>query len=171
MKTAQILAETPIKTSIFGETILSDYELQRGKPMPSKLHSVIQTNIATFLKYGYKPQYQVLTELSIRLQGNKYVPDIALYDKNASNWQEEEIEMTLPPLLAIEIESPSQATDEMKAKADKYLSAGVRSVWLVMPALAGVMVLHSAAKARFFSDGDVVDEVLSIRIPVGEIFE
>ncbi|MFY7998077.1 MAG: Uma2 family endonuclease [Candidatus Kapaibacteriota bacterium] len=170
MITAQMLAETPIETSIYGEAI-SDYELERGKPMPSKLHSVIQSNLGFFLRSRYGSRFQILTELSIRLQSNKYVPDIALYDKNASDWSEEEIEMILPPLLAIEIESPSQATDEMKAKTDKYLAAGVRSVWLVMPALLGVMVFHPGAKARFFSDGDVIDDVLDIRIPIAEIFE
>lgn len=170
METAQMLAETPIETSIYGGTI-SDYELERGKPAPSKLHAVIQSNIATSLQYRYKPQFRLLMEIDLRLFGKKYVPDIALYDKNSSDWREEEIEMTLPPLLAVEIESPSQATDEMKSKADKYLAAGVKSVWLVMPALGGVMVFHSGAKARFYSDGDVIDDALDIRIPVEEIFE
>ncbi len=170
METAEILAETPIETSIYGE-IISDYELERGKPMPSKFHAIIQSNLGFYLRSRYNSRFKILTELSIRLQSKKYVPDIALYDKDASDWREEEIEMTLPPLLTVEIESPSQGTNEMKAKADKYLAAGVKSVWLVMPALGGVMVFHAGTKARFYSDGDVIDDVVSIRIPVDEIFE
>lgn len=124
------------------EEEISDYEMERGKPMPSKLHSVIQANLSYLLKCLYKSRFRALSELAIRLDGNKYVPDICLYSVDASNWHEEEIEMTEPPLLAIQIESPRQSTYEMKEKADTYLAAGVRSVWIVLPALAGVMVLH-----------------------------
>jgi Uma2 family endonuclease len=166
METVSMLAEE----AHLGTTI-SDYEIERGKPMPSKLHSVIQINIGSAIKMRYKSRYRVMSELSVRLHGNKYVPDIVVYSQDASNWHIEEIEMTTPPLLAIEIESPSQATDEMKAKADKYLAAGVRSVWLVMPALGGIMVLQSEKKARFFSEGNVVDEELGIEIPIDEVFE
>jgi Uma2 family endonuclease len=153
---------------------LSDYETERGKPMPSKRHSLIQTNIGTAIKNRYKRQYRTMSELSMRLHGEKFVPDLAVYPFDASDWSKEEIEMTLTPLLIVEIESPSQSTDEMKEKADKYFAAGVRSVWLVLPALAGVMVLHPESKSRFFSEGeivDVVDDVLNIRIPVDEVFE
>jgi Uma2 family endonuclease len=149
---------------------ISDYELERGKPMPSKVHAATQTNVLDALA-RYKKQYRRLTELSLRLQGEKLVPDIALYAQDASDWHENEIEMMLPPLLSIEIVSPSQSIDEMKEKADKYFAAGVRSVWLVLPALAGVMVLHPEEKARFYSDGDIVDDAVGIRIPVDEVFE
>jgi Uma2 family endonuclease len=166
METSPMLAETDV-----AEQSLSEYELERGKPMPSKIHSIIQTNIATLLNYGYKSRFRVLSELSVRLYGTKYVPDIALYNKDASDWHEEELEMTTPPLLAIEIVSPSQSIDEMKEKADKYLAAGVKSVWLVLPALAGVMVLQSGRKARFFSEGELVDDMLEIRLPIDDVFE
>ncbi len=149
---------------------LSDYEIERGKPMPSKVHATTQTNVIVALA-KYKKQYRQLTELSLRLQGEKLVPNIALYAEDASDWHENEIEMTLPPLLSVEIVSPSQSIDEMKEKADKYFAAGVRSVWLVLPALAGVMVLHAGERARFFSEGDIVDDALGIRIPVDEVFE
>lgn len=149
---------------------ISDYELERGKPMPSKVHAATQTNVLDALA-RYKKQYRRLTELSLRLQGEKLVPDIALYAQDASDWHENEIEMTLPPLLSIDIVSPSQSIDEMKEKADKFFAAGVRSVWLVLPALAGVMVLHPEEKARFYSDGDIIDDALGIRIPVDEVFE
>jgi Uma2 family endonuclease len=152
------------------EEEISEYEIERGKPMPSKVHATTQTNVLDAL-VRYKKQYRRLTELSLRLQGEKLVPDIALYAEDASDWHENEIEMTLPPLLSIEIVSPSQSIDEMKEKADKYFAAGVRSVWLVLPALAGVMVLHPEEKARFYSDGEIIDDALGIRIPVDEVFE
>lgn len=139
--------------------------------MPSKLHSAIQSNVSFVLRHNYTSRFKILPELSVRLLGNKYVPDIALYDKDASDWRVEEIEMTAPPLLAIEIESPSQSTNQMTEKAHQYLAAGVKSVWLVFPALAGVMVYHKGRKPRFVADGDLVDDVLDIRIAIDEVFE
>ncbi|MFY7998078.1 MAG: Uma2 family endonuclease [Candidatus Kapaibacteriota bacterium] len=169
METAQMLAETPIETSIYSEAI-SAYELERGKPMPNKQHAATQENLIDVL-LRYKHLYRRLPELSLRLHGEKFVPDIALYPRSASDWHEPEKEMTIPPLLAIEIVSPSQSMDEMKVKADKYLAAGVKSVWLVFPALAGVMVFHEGRKAHFFSDGELLDDVLDIRVLIDEVFQ
>lgn len=152
------------------ETALSEYELDRGKPIPNKQHSITQANLLDVL-LRYKQQYKRLPELSLRLLGEKFVPDIALYATTASDWHQPETEMTLPPLLAIEIVSPSQTMEEMTIKAHKYIAAGVRSVWLVLPLLAGVMVLHTGQKTRFFSEGNLVDEELGIEIPIDEVFE
>jgi hypothetical protein len=37
--------------------------------------------------------------------------------------------------------------------------------------LAGVMVLQSGRKARFFSEGELVDDMLEIRLPIDDVFE
>ncbi len=168
----ETLTEPSIATeaSSLLEEEMSDYERERGKQTPSKVHAATQTNVLDALA-RYKKQYRRLTEISLRLDGEKFVPDIALYAAHASDWHENESEMTLPPLLCIEVVSPTQSIDEMKEKADKYFAAGVRSVWLVLPALAGVMVLHANTKARFFSEGELLDNELGIGIPVDEVFE
>jgi Uma2 family endonuclease len=170
METSPTLEQTGAVEHDFAEATLSDYELERGKPMPNKKHAVTQGNLMDAL-LPYKADYKRLPELSIRLEGQKYVPDIALYGLYASDWNEPETEMMIPPLLAIEIVSPSQSVDEMKAKADQYLAAGVKSVWLVFPALAGIMILQAERKPRFFSEGELVDEALDIRIVIDEVFE
>jgi Uma2 family endonuclease len=167
METTKAVNTAPY-LAIEGE--LSEYEIERGKPMPSKVHAATQTNVIIALAI-YNKLYKQLTELSLRLNGDRFVPDIVLYHKDASDWHDNEIEMTLPPLLAIEIVSPSQSIDEMKEKADKYFASGVRSVWLILPALAGVMVLHPNEKVRFYSDGEIIDDALGIRIPVDAVFE
>jgi Uma2 family endonuclease len=164
METASIVASDEY---VIAE--ISDYERERGKPMPSKTHAVTQENLLDVF-IPYKHLYRRLPELTLRLNGEKFVPDISLYPRNASDWYENEIEMTLPPLLTIEIVSPSQSIDEMSIKAEKYIAAGVRSVWLVLPSLAGVMILHAGRKARFFSEGDLIDDELDIRFPIDEVF-
>jgi Uma2 family endonuclease len=170
MQAAPEHATAEIEEIVEIEEGLSEYEIERGKPMPTMPHAVTHENLMdAFLPY--KHLYRRLPEISLRLDGMKFVPDIALYPRNAADWSGRDVEMTFPPTLAIEILSPSQSIDEMKEKADKYFAAGTRSVWLVIPALAGVMVLHPQRKAKFFSEGELVDDALDIRINVEEIFE
>lgn len=138
--------------------------------MPGKSHAIAQSNLIFLLRTYYGTAYRALSELSLRLLDEKLVPDIALYANDASNWHVNETEMTIPPLLAIEIQSPSQSVDTMKAKAEQYFAAGVRSVWIVLPALETVAILHASAKPRFFTEGDIVDEALDIHFPVEEVF-
>ena len=61
---------------------LSEYELERGKPMPSLLHSVLQSNLIRLLSAAYHQNYLVLPKLSITTpDGKPLVPDIAIYSK------------------------------------------------------------------------------------------
>ena len=86
---------------------ISDYELQRGKPMPSKLHSRLQANILVQLVNNYQAKYDIFSELSLSLDGWDSVPDICIYEKTEIDYQNDEIELTIPPLCAIEIISPT----------------------------------------------------------------
>lgn len=61
---------------------LSDYELERGKPMPSYLRSRAQGNLAFLLKLRYAERYNVLPELKLSLNAWDAAPDICLYPKN-----------------------------------------------------------------------------------------
>ncbi|WP_460907766.1 hypothetical protein [Spirosoma areae] len=49
--------------------LLSDYEADRRKPMPSKNHAFIQTNLTGIL-YAYRKQYRIATEIRIE---NKWI--------------------------------------------------------------------------------------------------
>ncbi len=48
---------------------ISDYELERGKPMPSENHSAIQLNIGFELKTKYRNQFRFMSELNIEVGG------------------------------------------------------------------------------------------------------
>jgi hypothetical protein len=66
----------------------SQYELERGKPIPSKNHSIIQKRITKFIEEKYPNKFEILPELSldIRTAGREKVPDldkfISLVDTN-----------------------------------------------------------------------------------------
>jgi len=59
---------------------MSDYKRERGKPIPGKLHSLAQTNLTIALSQ-FRPTYQALSELSMRLADRDVTPDISVYRK------------------------------------------------------------------------------------------
>jgi hypothetical protein len=51
-----------------------------------------------------------------------------------------------------------------------YFDLGVKSCWLVDPAINTVTVYTSIDKWRTFSSGEVVDETLGIQLLMDELF-
>lgn len=56
---------------------VSEYEAERGKPMPSKNHSIIQSNLIFELKLHYRDTYRFLSEIS--LENPRTVLDIGIF--------------------------------------------------------------------------------------------
>ena len=61
--------------------------------------------------------------------------------------------------------------DDLVRKADTYFAAGVKSCWIVQPALKLVLVLTPDRDPEFHSSGSAVDRATGIAIPVEEIFQ
>ena len=55
-----------------------DYELERGKPMPSLKHAFIQRNLL-LPNAGLGPDYLVLPELGLALDAQKALPDVSVW--------------------------------------------------------------------------------------------
>ena len=100
---------------------LSDYELERGKPMPSKNHGLVQGNMTIALGIKYRKEYSFLTELTLEFGEKNYVPDICIYPKQTYDGRNDEIRVTAPPLTAIEILSPKQGSEEIMKKLTRIL--------------------------------------------------
>jgi Uma2 family endonuclease len=150
----------------------SQYELERHKPMPSKLHSITQSNLIGLFYVNYVNQYRPFSELSLSLTGWDSVPDIALYPKTEIDFNHDEIQMTEPPLCAIEILSPTQSINELIYKAEKYFQVGVKSCWLVIPLLKNVYVFADRENYQIYRVGEqLIDEKLNIQIPLNEVFK
>lgn len=151
--------------------IKSDYELERGKPMPSKHHSIIQGAIQGNLFVQYNKQYWILPELSILFNNIQKVPDLAIYSRENFANEQEEIKTTQIPLCAIEILSPTQNINELIDKSLIYFEHGVKSYWLVVPALKTVFVFYSEENyAAFLKDDVLKDKVLGIELDLKKIF-
>ena len=64
---------------------VSDYEIERNKPIPSLNHSIIQLNLGSELLQTYKKQFRVVSELSLALAEWPSVPDICIFPKTPLN--------------------------------------------------------------------------------------
>ncbi len=148
---------------------LSEYEAERGKPMPSLNHSAVQT----FLIIGfsrYVEKYSILSELSLELDGTPFVPDISIYPRLSVDWQHDHVKQTDPPLTVVEILSPTQSLDSLIEKADAYFAAGVKSCWIVQPVVESIVVLEPGKKPEVHAGGEVTDPPTGITVQVEEIF-
>jgi Uma2 family endonuclease len=152
---------------------LSDYEIERGKPMPSKNHSIIQSNII-FLTGKYRKNFRFLSEISLELGYWLSTPDIGIFPPMSIDTRHDEIRINEAPLGVVEILSPTQGMTELTDKAEKYFEYGVKSVWLVIPTLQTVVVYSSTNDFQLFKknkDKTLKDSVLNIEISLNEIFE
>ncbi len=148
---------------------VSEYERERGKPMPSRNHGLVQYYLVLALS-RYDQDYSVIPELSLELAGRPMVPDLSVYPKLKHDWRHDEVKMTEPPLLVIEIMSPTQGMEEVVLKAEAYLEAGVKACWIVQPALEAIAVMDPGAKPKVFTSGELTDPATGISITVEEIF-
>lgn len=79
-----------------------------------------------------------------------------------------------PPVLAVEILSPSDKQDEITEKIREYLEVGVALVWIVEPTFETVTVYCPNARPRLFAGDEVLvgdPHLPGLKFTVAEIFE
>ncbi len=148
----------------------SDYEQERGKPLPSRNHGYLQATITGAI-LEYRDQFTPFGELTLQLGDLRVTPDVCVYPKMRLNFQEDEARMTEPPLLAVEIVSPTQSTQDVVDKINDMLDAGVESCWLVQPAMETVTIYTADAKPHTVSSGTVEDPATDIAVEISAIFD
>lgn len=149
----------------------NQYQLERGKPAPSEVHGYIQSGLIFEIGSVHEDKYNLFSELSLNLNGWNSVPDIAIYPKRKINFREDRIEVTTPPLCAIEILSPSQSLQELVNKASNYFQHGVKSCWLVIPSLENIYVFSSPESYSIFRSNQILsDTALGIELELAKIF-
>lgn len=78
-----------------------------------------------------------------------------------------------PPDLAVEVVSPSDGPDAVRAKVAEYLAAGTRLVWVVDPETETVTVYRKLLGPRTLEKGDVLegeDVVPGFHVEVKDLF-
>ena len=164
-----------MKDDVFTEetrTVETDYETERNKPMPNRIHGHIQQNIGFELKLNYRDQFNIESEVTLDTQPKSSTPDICIFPKKMLVWENLASKAQDMPLTTIEIQSPSQSPEDLIQKArDYYFPAGVQSAWIVIPTLKAIRILLPGNHSLLFISGEANDPTNGIRIPVEKIFE
>ena len=153
-------------------TLISDYELERNKPLPSLNHSITQSTLLAELVINYRKKFTFLSELSLEMpEKPNSVPDICIYPKMEIDFLHDKISLSQMPLTAIEIVSPSQSNDDILSKFERYFSAGVKSCWLVLLSFKAISVYSAIGVYRFFTESEMlVDQATGIELALTSIF-
>jgi Uma2 family endonuclease len=150
---------------------VTDYEIERQKPMPSKLHSIVQGNLYFEFRMKYRDKYKAYPELTLDLSGKNPVPDLCLLEAEPTDYAHDEIKVATLPLLVVEILSPRQSIEDIKDKISNiYNPAGVKSIWLVIPPLKTVSLVLPDGEFHTITSGIVKDLYLDIELNMADIF-
>jgi Uma2 family endonuclease len=149
-----------------------DYIKERNKPLPGKLHSLVQSNLIFYLNTHCGKKYDILSELSLKLVSGNITPDVCLYKINTLDFTHDEVQVKIPPKLAIEILSPKQNIEDIKSKyRNIYLTAEIKSVWLIIPELKVVAIGMPDGLFEVVKTDVVKDLYLDIELPITDIFK
>lgn len=151
---------------------LSTYEIERNKPMPNRIHGLIQGRIIFLLYLAAENQYQYTSETSLATTP-KSTPDVCIFEPKELNTREIKAKEEEPPITTIEIQPPSQSLETLIAKIwELYFPMGVQSAWIVIPALKAVQViLPDNSKTVFLEKDTLKDATTGIEIEVAKIFK
>ena len=78
-----------------------------------------------------------------------------------------------PPILAVEILSPSDAQEDIDEKVDLLLATGVKIVWVVNPRFRTINVYRPDAEPELFNERQEITaepHLPGFRVSVAEIF-
>ncbi len=153
-------------------TELTAYEIERGKPMPDIIHGAIQANLSFDFKTRYRASLRVVLEVTLDIKPAGTTPDLLVYHSFRLDYDHRTARFTTPPLLIIEIQSPSQSLEVMVEKTAVYFAFGVKSCWVILPSIRAVMVYSAPERYRFFHDDETLhDATLNLDVPLSAVFE
>lgn len=151
--------------------VLSLDEVQEDQPRPSRNHARIAQNLGALL-HGFRSRYETYQQLSLDLDGWPTIPDLCAYPTGTlpNDWANDEDVCRVPPALVVEILSPKQNLQPLLDKVRQYLAHGVKSCWVIVPGTGTVSLFPAAGGSRSVVEGDIVDPVLDLRVPVAGVF-
>ncbi|RKU17213.1 hypothetical protein C6501_04555 [Candidatus Poribacteria bacterium] len=163
----------------FLESDLEGYEYIKGElvpmPPPSMLHGRISTNL--FLPLGFYIRKNLLGDIymdvGFTVGDRVLMPDVAFLS-NANMPDSLSKACPVPPDLAVEVVSPTDASSRVEEKAFAYLEAGTQLVWVLKPQSKTVTVYRSETEITTLTRNDTLsgEEVVEgFSCQVAELFE
>jgi len=119
----------------------------------------------------------VLSEVGFLLQRNPdtvRAPDVAYLRPGDAHHVEHPTFITVPPTIAVEVNSPSDAASDVIAKARWWIDRGVEQVWVVDAPSQTVTVYLPGGEARVYGHDDTLDagETLpGFELPLARLFD
>jgi Uma2 family endonuclease len=118
---------------IHGETV--------PKPFGTIKHSRMEKRLTRLLE-RYFGENRVQFELSVRMGDEVLIPDICVAKTEDPRMYRDVLDE--PPLLCIEVPSPSQRVEEMLAKCRRYRDFNVPHYWVVDPVSERAWEFHAS---------------------------
>ncbi|OQW92846.1 MAG: hypothetical protein BWK78_00305 [Thiotrichaceae bacterium IS1] len=163
---------------------------EEDKAMSSRNHAIVQGRLAGYFYFMVR-NFSAPTELSLDMTlpnrqkllkkydahtTRELKPAVAIFYakdfgflKRAKGPDPKRVKEV--PLAVFEIISPSQSSWEILNKFNVYFDLGVKSCWMIDPNVTGIWVYHGIENFNYFSlTGEVVDDILKVRIPLDVIF-
>ncbi|SOD77953.1 Uma2 family endonuclease [Spirosoma fluviale] len=156
--------------AVVEQPALTDYEIERGKPVPSFNHGLLEARIIFEVMDHYRDTFDIVSEVTLQSPNPSTVPDLSIFPSQPSNWTKDEIKVARVPLTVVEILSPSQSVTELIEKSLTYFSAGVKSYWLVQPMLRVIFVLLPGDEELVFHNDILTDPTNGISIDLKKVF-
>jgi Uma2 family endonuclease len=144
------------------------YEEERGKPMPSFNHGAIQMNLG--IEFARNRSFRTVSELTLDIHGKSYTPDLSVYPRTPLDLRHDVPRRSDPPLLAIEILSPQQGSQEVLDKVDGYFAFGVKSCWVVSPPMHSIQILTADGRETVLTSGTAIDPVTGLTADLAAVF-
>jgi Uma2 family endonuclease len=143
------------------------FELVRGEvielPPPWKRHGAVCINVAWALGSHVRQRgkgYLTSNDSGVILERDPDTvrgPDIALYEDAQTFAELHPKYGEVPPILAVEVLSPTDRADRITRKISDYLRSGVRLVWLIDPEARTVTVYPLDSASRLVEEGQELD--------------
>ncbi len=175
MSSMATTTQAPLEVSISVEDYLAmsfdgpDAEYIDGviveRPMPKRPHSRAQAVVTkTFMDLEQSRGVDTYPELRLRLgAATVRVPDVCVFRSPV-----EDDVPDAPPMLVVEIVSPSDVSSTLTAKLAEYHAWGVEHVWLIDPGRRQLAVYQGSA--RLYVDELTLPE-LGVRLTAKDLFD
>ena len=140
-------------------------------PRPAVKHQKVSgKTYAKLLQILEGKNCEPILEIDLVLEQNNFVPDLMVVcDENLDDM----VRYEKPPLIIIEIVSPSSASRDHVIKREVYEKLGVQEYWIISPGERCITVFSFATNEKaHFCDGQVQSFIMpEIKIDLNYIFD
>ncbi|MBV8550026.1 MAG: Uma2 family endonuclease [Acidobacteriaceae bacterium] len=150
---------TVLTEPLYHSELIDGHEVQ--KPLPKKLHFLIEAFIIVTLARLLPKRFRVGPELNVLCGADRLVPDVSVVDRDARYINGD---LADPAILCVEIVSPGQTIANLFDKADRLLRAGTPLCWIIWP---------ERRKAWMYTADDLVEaaDTLQALLPDGNTIQ